>query len=82
MSFCSFYAGGIAPRTNQNEVVVHDLEAPHAETIGEELLLRHLVMDEDDVGIAAPGGVERLAGALCDHLHVDAGLRLEDRQDR
>ena len=38
-------------------------------------------MDEDDVGIAAAAGVERLAGALRDDADLDAGLRLEQGQD-
>jgi hypothetical protein len=38
-------------------------------------------MDEDDVGVAAPPGLQRLAGALRDHPHLDAGRRLEHRQD-
>src|SRR5215475_2490423 len=29
----------------------------------------------------APAGVERLPGALRDHLHVDSGFGLEQRQD-
>jgi hypothetical protein len=36
---------------------------------------------EDDVGVAAPAGVERLAGALADDADLDAGLRLEQRQE-
>ena len=38
-------------------------------------------MDEHDVGIAAARGIERLPGALRHHLHLDAGLGLEHRQD-
>ena len=74
-------AGRIALRADQDEVVVHDGVALHAEAVGDELLLLRLGMDEHHVGIAAPAGVERLAGALRHHLHVDAGLRLEQRQD-
>ena len=74
-------AGRIALRPDQHEVVVHHVEALHAEALGEEFLLLRLGVDEHHVGVAAPRGVERLAGALRDHLHVDAGLGLEDRQE-
>src|SRR5690606_25377725 len=40
-----------------------------------------LGVDEHHVGVAAAAGVERLAGALGDHAHVDAGLLFEDRQE-
>jgi hypothetical protein len=35
---------------------------------------------EDDVGVAAAAGVQRLAGAHGHHAHVDAGGGLEGRQ--
>jgi hypothetical protein len=38
-------------------------------------------VDEQHVRVAAPSGVERLAGALRHHAHLDAGLRLEQRQE-
>jgi hypothetical protein len=53
----------------------------HAETVGDEFLLLRLGVHEQHVGVAAPAGVERLAGALRHHLHIDAGLGLEQRQD-
>ena len=74
-------AGRIALRPDQDEVVVHHRIALHAEAFGDELLFLRLGMHEHHVGIAAAAGVERLAGALRHHLHVDAGLRLEQRQD-
>ena len=55
--------------------------ALHAPAVGDELLLLRPGVHEHHVGVAAPAGVERLPGALRDHLHVDAGLRLEERQD-
>ena len=53
--------GRIGLRPDQDEVVVHDVEALHAEAVGDELLLLGLGVHEDDVGIAAAAGVERLA---------------------
>jgi hypothetical protein len=35
-------------------------------------------MDKHDVSFAAPRGVKRPAGALGEHLHINAGLLLED----
>ena len=73
-------AARIGARADQDEVVVHHRIALHAEALGEELVLLRLRMHEDDVGIAAPRRVERLAGAQRHDLHVDAGARLEQRQ--
>ena len=81
MSFDALDAGRIALRADQDEVVVHHRIALHAEAFGEEFLFRRLGVHEHHVGVAAPAGVERLAGALRHHLHVDAGLGLEQRQD-
>src|ERR1700716_3723210 len=47
----------------------------------DEFLLGGARMHQGDVGVAAARGVERLAGALRDHPHVDAGRLPEDRQD-
>ena len=69
--------GGILLRSDQDEVVVHHRIALHAEALGEEGFLGGPGMDEHDVGIAAPRRVERLAGALGHHLHLDAGPGLE-----
>ena len=71
---------GIRLRPDQHEVVVHDLVAPHAVALGDELLLERPGVHEHHVGVAAPRHVERLAGAERDHAHLDAGLLLEDRQ--
>ena len=77
----SFDAGRIASRADQNEVVIHHGIALHAEALGQEFFLGRFGMHEYHVGVTAPSGVERLASPLRHHLHVDAGLRLEQRQD-
>ena len=74
-------AGRIALRTDQDEIIVHHGVSLHAETVGDEFLLLRLGVHEQHVGVAASAGVERLAGALRHHLHVDAGLGFEARQD-
>ena len=67
----------IGLRPDQDEVVVHHVEALHAVALGEEFLLERLGVHEHHVGVAAPADVERLAGAERDHAHLDAGLLLE-----
>jgi hypothetical protein len=79
--FHPFDVGGIALRTDQNEVVVHDRMSLHALAFGEKFFLRRLGVHEHHIGVAAPAGVERLASALRHDFHVDAGLLLEQRQD-
>jgi hypothetical protein len=73
-------AGGIGLRPDQHEVVVHHVKPLHAKSVGDEFFLLRSGVDEHHVGIAAPRGVERLAGALRDHLDVDIGFGLEQRQ--
>jgi len=72
--------GRIALRPDENEVVVHHREALHALTLGKEFFFRRLGVHEHDVGIAASACVERLPSALRHHLHHDAGLLFEQRQ--
>jgi hypothetical protein len=72
--------GRVGLRADDDEVVVHHLLALDAEAFGDEFLLGRLVMHEDDVGIAAPRHVQRLAGAQRDDAHLDAAGLLEGRQ--
>ena len=72
--------GRIGGRADQNEVVVHDRHALESPALGDELLLGHLVMHEDDVGVAAARHVQRLAGADGHDTHLDAAGGLEARQ--
>ena len=67
-------AGGIALRPDQHEVVVHHRKALHALAFGEEFFFLRFGVHEHHVGVAAPAGVERLAGALRHHFDGDAGL--------
>ena len=76
----AFDPGRIALWPDQHEVVVHHIKPLHAESLGEEFFFLRFSMDEDHVGIATPSGVERLAGALRNHLYFNPGLGLEDRQ--
>ena len=72
---------GIRARTDDDEVVIHHVEALHAETVGNEGLLELTGMDEDDIRVAPTPGLKRLPGALCDDTDLDPGLFLEKRQD-
>jgi len=74
-------AGRVLPRPDQDEVVVHEVEALHAEAVGDELFLGSLVMDEQDVGIAIARQLDGLAGADGDDPHRNSGLLRELRQD-
>ena len=73
-------AGSLLGPTRMKSLYITGI-ALHAEAVGDEFLLLRPGVHEHHVGVAAPAGVERLAGALRHHLHVDAGLGLEQRQD-
>src|SRR5262249_25146945 len=73
-------AGGIARRTDQDEVVVHYGEPLYPEALGQELLLSRLGGHEDDICVPPPVSIEALAGALRPSVHGDPGVCLEDRQ--
>ena len=66
---------------DQHEVVVHDREPLDALALGQELLLGRLRVDENDIGIAAPREIERLAGAERHDAHLDSRLLFEDGQE-
>ncbi len=74
-------AGGVSLRADQHKIIIHHRLALDAEAILDELHLLRAGMDEDHIGITPPAGIERLPRALADHTHIDAGLRLEQRQD-
>ena len=70
---------GITGRTHDDEIVVHDELPVHAVAFFDELLLSSRRMYEQDIRVAAPPHLKRLAGADRDHLHVEAGLLLKQR---
>jgi hypothetical protein len=68
---------GVGLRSDQDEVVVHDVAPVDARAFGDELVLGGTIVHEHDVRVAAAADVERLAGADRDDLHGDAGLARE-----
>ena len=68
--------------SDDDEIVPRDLPPVDAVALVDEFLLGLGVVDEDEIGVAAPRRVERLAGALRQHMHRDAGRLGEVRQDR
>ncbi len=64
---------GIALRTDDDEVVVHDVEALHALAFRHELVLRGTVMHEDNVCVTPTSNIQRLTRADSDDLHGNAG---------
>ena len=62
----------IALRTDDDEIVVHDVEAHHAMSFSHELVFGWPVVNEDHVRITPPPDVECLAGADGNDLDVDA----------
>ncbi len=68
-------------RTDDDEVVVHDVLAHRAVTRRHELVLERTRVDEQHVGVAVLAELERRAGADRDHPDLGAVLRLELRQD-
>ena len=68
--------------SDDDKIVPGDLPVPRAMPLRDELLLGVGVMHEDEIGVAAPRRVERLSGALRQHMHVNPGLPREDREDR
>ena len=71
------YAGWVAGRPDNHEVVVHHVEALDAEALLNEFFLARLCVNQQDVRIAVSGLLQRLAGADGDHPHLDSRLLLE-----
>ena len=60
--------------SDDDKIVPRDLPARRAMPLRDELLLGFRVVHKDEIGIAAPCRVERLSGALRQHMHIDPGL--------
>lgn len=71
----------VGVRADDDEVVEHHVPPRAAEALRDEALLRRAVVHEDQVRIAAPPDIERLAGAERHHARGDAGRPGEGRQD-
>ena len=59
-------------RSDNDEVVVHEVKALHALSFGHELVLGRPVMHEHDIRIAASPDIERLSRADGDDFHLDS----------
>ena len=64
--------GRIGDRADDDEVVPRELAPVDAVALGDEFRLGVRVVDEDEIGVAAPRRVERLAGAERQDMHGDA----------
>jgi hypothetical protein len=78
--FRAFDGGRISSRPHQHKVIIHDVKTLHAKTLSEKLFFRRFGMNENNIRIAAPCCVERLACALRNHFHINAGLGFEGGQ--
>ena len=65
---------GIGTRTDHDENVPGDLPTIDAMPLGDELGLGLRIVHQDQIGIAVRRRRQRLAGALREHAHRDAGL--------
>ena len=72
---------GIAAWAHDHEVVPGDLARVGSVALGDEALLGLGVVDQHQIGVAAGRRGQRLAGALGQDPHVDAGRVGERRQD-
>ncbi len=70
----------IGQRSDDDEIVVHHVEAPHPEALSHEFVFRRPVVHEHHVGVAPPSDVECLSGADGYYFHLNAGLRGKARQ--
>src|SRR6266516_4094698 len=59
----------IGVRTNDNEIVVHDMAPVDAITISNKLFLPDVIMDQQSVGVAASAHGKRVAGSDSDDIN-------------
>src|SRR4249919_52902 len=71
----------IGIRTNDDEIVVHDMAPVDAITISNKFVLPDVIMDQQSVGVAAFAYGKRLAGSDSDDINSNTGCRPENGQD-
>ena len=71
----------IAARSDDHEIVVHDVAAVDAVAISDEFIFSDAIVNQQRVGIAAGADGERLPGSDRDDVNGDACRRGENRQD-
>jgi hypothetical protein len=71
----------IAARSDDHEVLVHDVAAIDAKPVGDELVFPDAVVNQERVGVAAGADGERLPGSDRDDMDGDPGRGGEDRQN-
>ena len=79
--FTARNACGIGGRSDEHKIIIHDVESFHAETFSEKFLFCRFGVNENNIGIATSRCIERLARALRNDFHLNARLRLEERQE-
>ena len=71
----------IGGRPNDDKVIPRDLPARRAVAFIHELLFGLRIVNQQEIGIAPPRRVQRLAGALRDDVDRDAGPGRELRKN-
>jgi len=71
----------IAARSDDHEIVVHDVAAVVTKAVGHELVFSDAIVNQERVGIAARADGKRLPGSDRDDVDGDAGRGDENRQD-
>ncbi len=78
--FAVAHTGRIVLRTENDEIVVHDIPAVDAEAFGDKLVLQFAGMHQDHIDVAGLAEFDRLAGADGDDIDLDAVGLLEGGQ--
>jgi hypothetical protein len=71
----------IQARADYDEVVPGDLASVDAMPLGDELLLSLRIVHQHQIGVAARGRRQRLAGTLSEDAHRDSGIVGKFRQN-
>jgi hypothetical protein len=72
--------GGIGRRSDENEIVIHDVMTLDTVTLGDKFLFRGFGVYQQQVAVAVAGVFQSLPGSDRNHVDGDAGLALEHRQ--